>query len=135
MNLTDYGKHRKALGLRGTSHVAVLKAIERGRIMAPAVERKGHNWEINPELADQQWADTTHPAERGSGHHRGARANRGRSAATGQQASQAAARRDHAKGGAAPSDERAASIGLVLDGDALRPRANSESVTAAESEL
>jgi hypothetical protein len=51
--------------------VAVLKAIERGRIMAPAVERKGHNWEINPELADQQWADTTHPAERGSGHHRG----------------------------------------------------------------
>jgi hypothetical protein len=71
MNLTDYGKHRKALGLRGTSHVAVLKAIERGRIMAPAVERKGHNWEINPELADQQWADTTHPAERGTGHHRG----------------------------------------------------------------
>jgi hypothetical protein len=49
----------------------VLKAIERGRIMAPAVERKGHNWEINPELADQQWADTTHPAERGTGHHRG----------------------------------------------------------------
>jgi hypothetical protein len=71
VNLTDYGKHRKALGLRGTSHVAVLKAIERGRIMAPAVERKGHNWEINPELADQQWADTTHPAERGTGHHRG----------------------------------------------------------------
>ena len=71
MNLQAYANHRKALGLRGTSHVAVIKAIERGRIMAPAVERKGHNWEINPELADQQWADTTHPAERGTGHHRG----------------------------------------------------------------
>ena len=71
MNLQQYANHRKALGLRGTSHVAVLKAIERGRLMAPAVERKGHGWEINPELADQQWADTTHPAERGSGHHRG----------------------------------------------------------------
>ena len=71
MNLTAYANHRKAQGLRGTSHVAVLKAIERGRLMAPAVERKGHGWEINPELADQQWADTTHPAERGSGHHRG----------------------------------------------------------------
>ena len=71
MNLQQYANHRKALGLRGTSHVAVLKAIERGRLMAPAVERQGRGWEINPELADQQWADTTHPAERGSGHHRG----------------------------------------------------------------
>ena len=71
MNLQAYANHRKAQGLRGTSHVAVLKAIERGRLMAPAVERKGHGWEINPELADQQWADTTHPAERGTGHHRG----------------------------------------------------------------
>jgi len=71
VNLQQYGDHRKALGLRGTSHVAVLKAIERGRLMAPAVERKGRGWEINAELADQQWADSTHPAERGSGHHRG----------------------------------------------------------------
>jgi hypothetical protein len=71
MNLQAYANHRKALGLRGTSHVAVLKAIERGRIMAPAVQRQGRGWEINAELADQQWADTTHPAERGSGHHRG----------------------------------------------------------------
>ena len=71
MNLQQYANHRKALGLRGTSHVAVLKAIERGRLMAPAVERQGRSWEIDPELADQQWADTTHPAERGSGHHRG----------------------------------------------------------------
>jgi hypothetical protein len=70
MNLQAYANHRKTLGLRGTSHVAVLKAIERGRLMPPAVERNGRSWEINPELADQQWADTTHPAERGSGHHR-----------------------------------------------------------------
>ena len=71
MNLQQYGDHRKALGLKGTSHVAVLKAIERGRLMPPAVERNGRSWEINPELADQQWADATHPAERGSGHHQG----------------------------------------------------------------
>jgi hypothetical protein len=71
MNLQAYANHRKVLGLRGTSHVAVLKAIERGRLMPPAVERQGRGWEINAELADQQWADTTHPAERGSGHHRG----------------------------------------------------------------
>lgn len=71
MNLQAYANHRKALGLRGTSHVAVLKAIERGRLMPPAVERQGRGWEINAELADQQWADTTHPAERGSGYHRG----------------------------------------------------------------
>jgi phage terminase Nu1 subunit (DNA packaging protein) len=71
MNLQAYANHRKALGLRGTSHVAVLKAIERGRLMPPAVVRRGRSWEINPELADQQWADATHPAERGSGHHQG----------------------------------------------------------------
>ena len=71
MNLQQYGDHRKALGLKGTSHVAVLKAIERGRLMPPAVERNGRSLEINPELADQQWADATHPAQRGSGHHQG----------------------------------------------------------------
>ena len=71
MNLQQYGDHRKALGMKGGSHVAVLKAIERGRLMAPAVERRGRGWEINPELADQQWADATNTAERGSGHHRG----------------------------------------------------------------
>ena len=58
------------MGLRGASHVAVLKAIQTGRLMPPAIERSGRGWEIDPELADQQWADATHPAERGSGHHR-----------------------------------------------------------------
>jgi hypothetical protein len=71
MNLQQYANHREALGLRGTSHVAVLKAIDRGRLMPPAVERQGRGWKINAELADQQWADSTHTAERGSGHHRG----------------------------------------------------------------
>jgi hypothetical protein len=69
MNLKAYANHRKELGLRGTSHVAVLKAIDRGRLMPPAVERVGRGWRINPELADAQWADATHPAERGTGHH------------------------------------------------------------------
>ena len=32
MNLQQYANHRKALGLRGTSHVAVLKAIERSML-------------------------------------------------------------------------------------------------------
>jgi hypothetical protein len=85
MNLQAYANHRKALGLRGTSHVAVLKAIERGRLMAPAVERQGRGWEINAELADQQWADTTHPAERGTGHHRGQEPAAARPAAEAQQ--------------------------------------------------
>ena len=71
MNLTAYAAHRKANGLRGASHVAVLKAIQTGRLISPAVERKGRGWDINPEIADQQWADATHPADRGTGHHRG----------------------------------------------------------------
>jgi hypothetical protein len=71
MNLQAYANHRKEKGLRGTSHVAVLKAIDRGRLMPPAVERVGRGWEINAELADAQWADATHPAERGTGHHTG----------------------------------------------------------------
>ena len=71
MNLQQYANHRKALGLRGTSHVAVLKAIQAGRLAPPAVTRKGRGWEINAELADQQWADATDPKERGAGYHRG----------------------------------------------------------------
>ena len=71
MNLQQYANHRKALGLRGTSHVAVRDACIDGRLSAPAVRRIGRNWEIDPVLADQQWADATHPADRGTGHHRG----------------------------------------------------------------
>jgi hypothetical protein len=70
LTATAYAKHRKERGLRGTSHVAVLKAIDTGRLGFPAVVRVGRGWEIDPDLADQQWADATHPADRGTGHHR-----------------------------------------------------------------
>jgi hypothetical protein len=66
MNLQAYANHRKALGLRGTSHVAVLNAINDGRLSAPAVQRQGRSWIIDPALADAQWASRTDPSERGA---------------------------------------------------------------------
>lgn len=65
MNLQAYANHRKANGLRGTSHVAVLNAIKDGRLSAPAVRRNGRGWVIDPALADAQWAGRTDPNERG----------------------------------------------------------------------
>lgn len=65
MNLQAYAAHRKAHGLRGQSHVAVLKAIQSGRLTSPAVRRDGGHWVIDPELADQQWAATTGSAPAG----------------------------------------------------------------------
>jgi hypothetical protein len=59
MNLQAYASHRKAQGLRGTSHVAVLKAIEAGRLTEPAVRKEGGRWHIDSEIADQQWASNT----------------------------------------------------------------------------
>jgi len=59
MNLQAYADHRKARGLRGTSHVAVLKAIESGRLTEPAVRKVGSRWQIDPTLADAQWAGNT----------------------------------------------------------------------------
>lgn len=61
MNLQAYANHRRALGLRGQSHVAVLNAINEGRLSAPAVQRQGTRWVIDPELADEQWANRTDP--------------------------------------------------------------------------
>jgi hypothetical protein len=69
VNLQAYANHRKSLGLRGTSHVAVINAINEGRIYPPAIWRSGRTgrfWNIDPDLADQQWADTTDPSEFGS---------------------------------------------------------------------
>lgn len=66
MNLEAYAKHRKARGLRGTSHVAVLKAINDGRLTAPAVQRNGRSWIIDADLADQQWASRTDPSPVGN---------------------------------------------------------------------
>ena len=66
MNLQAYANHRKALGLRGQSHVAVLNAINDGRLTDPAVQRQGRSWIIDPALADAQWASRTDPSEYGS---------------------------------------------------------------------
>jgi len=66
MNLQQYANHRKALGLRGTSHVAVINAYNDGRLSEPAVRREGRNWIINAELADAQWATRTDPSEKGA---------------------------------------------------------------------
>jgi hypothetical protein len=66
MNLQQYANHRKANNLRGQSHVAVLNAINQGRLHPPAVTRNGSRWNINPELADAQWADNTDASERGA---------------------------------------------------------------------
>lgn len=65
MNLQAYANHRRALGLRGQSHVAVLNAIKDGRLTPPAIERQGRSWIINPDLADAQWAGRTDPDNRG----------------------------------------------------------------------
>jgi hypothetical protein len=59
MNLEAYAKHRKAQGFRGSSHVAVLKAIESGRLTEPAVLKVGSRWQIDAPLADAQWAGNT----------------------------------------------------------------------------
>jgi hypothetical protein len=66
MNLQSYADHRKAQGLRGTSHVAVLKAIESGRLTEPAVRKDGRSWRIDATLADAQWAgNTNHQPQNG----------------------------------------------------------------------
>lgn len=65
MNLQAYANHRRALGLRGQSHVAVLNAIKDGRLTPPAIERQGRSWIINADLADAQWAGRTDPDNRG----------------------------------------------------------------------
>jgi hypothetical protein len=59
MNLQAYAKHRKAQGLRGQSHVAVLKAIDTGRLTEPAVRKVDGKWHIDATLADAQWSATT----------------------------------------------------------------------------
>jgi hypothetical protein len=59
MNLQAYASHRKAHGLRGHSHVAVLKAIESGRLTEPAVRKVSGRWLIDAPLADAQWAGNT----------------------------------------------------------------------------
>jgi hypothetical protein len=59
VNLKEYAAHRRDAGLRGTSHVAVLKAINSGRLVPPAIRKRGKAWDINPAEADRQWAANT----------------------------------------------------------------------------
>lgn len=59
MNLKTYAAHRKAHGLRGGTHVSVLRAISSGRLFSPAVDQVDGRWFIDPALADQQWASNT----------------------------------------------------------------------------
>jgi hypothetical protein len=59
MNLKAYAAHRKAQGLRGASHVAVLRAINSGRLYAPAVHQVDGRWVIDAAMADAQWANNT----------------------------------------------------------------------------
>jgi len=116
LTATAYAKHRKERGLRGTSHVAVLKAIDTGRLGFPAVVRVGRGWEIDPDLADQQWADATHPADRGTGHHRPRQPDE--SLATPEQQQESPRRAAPAKPGTATPKR-------------VPPRAESEALTAA----
>lgn len=61
MNLKTYAAHRKAHGLRGGSHVSVLRAINAGRLFPPAVQQIDGRWIIDPVMADRQWASNTSP--------------------------------------------------------------------------
>lgn len=56
LSIRAYAQHRAALGLPGTSHTAVRKAIAAGRITPEA------DGTIEPERADVQWAGQTDPA-------------------------------------------------------------------------
>jgi hypothetical protein len=67
VNLQAYADHRKALGLRGKSHVAVIRAINSGRLYPPAVQKVNGGWVIDATLADAQWAGNTDPNDRGQG--------------------------------------------------------------------
>jgi hypothetical protein len=62
MNLQQYANHRAARGLSGTSHVAVKKAAEAGRL-GDAAKKTANGWEIDPEKADALWAGNTHPGK------------------------------------------------------------------------
>lgn len=67
MNLNEYAKHRKDRGLKGTTHVAIIRAIESGRLDGNAARRDGRRWVIDPQEADRQWAANTDGKTRGSG--------------------------------------------------------------------
>lgn len=67
MNLQQYANHRKSQGLRGQSHVAVLKAINDGRLSSKAARKEGTRWIIDPQQADLEWGVNTEQEGRGTG--------------------------------------------------------------------
>jgi hypothetical protein len=64
VSIRAYARSRKARGLAGTSHVAVLAAIKSGRLVKAVVrdaERKVVG--ILPEVADAEWTRNTDPTQ------------------------------------------------------------------------
>lgn len=60
LSATAYAAHRKLHGLQGGTQPAVTKALNQGRLTAPAaIKNEKGQWEIDPQLADVQWAETT----------------------------------------------------------------------------
>jgi hypothetical protein len=60
LSATAYAAHRKRYGLQGGTQPAVTKALNQGRLTAPAaIKNEKGQWEIDPKLADVQWAETT----------------------------------------------------------------------------
>lgn len=59
LNPREYGEYRKAKGLKGHTSVAVLKAIQEGRLTKKSVRKQGRYWKIKPDLADEEWAKHT----------------------------------------------------------------------------
>ena len=59
MNSKEYAAHRKALGLTGGTHPAVLRAIKDGRLTGRSTRKVGDRWDIDPVIADREWASNT----------------------------------------------------------------------------
>ena len=58
LSLRAYGRHRAELGLSGTSHNAVRKAIDSGRLV-DSVHESPKGDRIDPEIADREWEENT----------------------------------------------------------------------------
>lgn len=59
MNSKEYAAHRKTAGLSGTTHPAVLRAIKDGRLTGRSTRKVGDRWDIDPVIADREWASNT----------------------------------------------------------------------------
>lgn len=59
ISATAYAAHRRRIGLQGQTQPAVSKAVRDGRLTEPAVIWQDGQYQIDPELADEQWAGAT----------------------------------------------------------------------------